>query len=72
MLSNFNILYKFLKKILTIKKLYHIMKKSRSCFCSSLKENLTKGELFKMSKLLNQTVYNTKYHANGFSFAIIY
>ena len=48
------------------------MKKSMSCFCSSLKENLTKGELFKMSKLLNQTVYNTKYHANGFSFAVIY
>lgn len=47
------------------------MKKSRSCFCSSLKENLTKGELFKMSKLLD-TTNNTKYHANGFSFAVIY
>ena len=47
------------------------MKKSRGCFCSSLKKILTKGELFKMSKLLN-TTYNTKYHANGFSFAIIY
>ena len=71
MLSNFNILYKFLKKILTNRKLYHIMRKSRGCFCSSLKKILTKGELFKMSKLLN-TTYNTKYHANGFSFAIIY
>lgn len=48
------------------------MKKSRGCFCSSLKKILTKGELFKMSKLLNQTVYNTRYHANGFSFAVIY
>lgn len=48
------------------------MKKSKGCFCSSLKENLTKGELFKMSKLLNTTVYNTIYHTNGFSFAVMH